>query len=67
MQYNMKNEKEYIIKYNFNNKTPNIKSLKNDYESIRKKVLENDDNITDKVNIQKKNTLTKNIINFKIV
>jgi hypothetical protein len=63
----MKNEKEYIIKYNLNNKTPNIKHLKNDYESIKKKVLENDDNIIDKVDIEKKNTLTKNIINFKIV
>lgn len=31
------------------------------------KVLENCDNITDKVNIQNKNTLIKNIINFKIV
>lgn len=63
----MKNEKEYMIKYNLNNKTPNIKHLKNDYESIRKKVLENDDNIIGKVDIEKKNTLTKNIINFKIV
>ena len=59
--------KEYIIKYNLNNKAPNMKKLKNDYESIRKKVLENDDNVIDKIDIQKKNTLTKNIINFKIV
>ncbi len=63
----MKTEKEYIIKYNLGTKPPNINKLRNDYESIRKKVLENDDKMTDKIDNQKKNTLTKNIINFKIV
>ena len=63
----MKHEKEFIIKYNLCSKAPSVKNLKNDYESIRTKVLENDDNITDKINTQKKNTLTKNIINSKII
>lgn len=61
-------KKEYIIKYSFND-NPNIKHLKNDYESIRRKVLENDENSIDKIDIEKKNknVINKKILNFKIV
>ena len=65
-------KKEYIIKYNLNN-TPNTKHLKNDYESIRRKVLENDENSINKIDMEKsktqnnKNIINKKIIDFKIV
>ncbi len=65
-------KKEYIIKYNLDN-TPNIKHLKNDYESIRRKVLENDENSINKIDMEKsktqnnKNIINKKILDFKIV
>ena len=65
-------KKEYIIKYSFNN-APNIKHLKNDYESIRRKVLENDENSINKIDMEKsktqnnKNIINKKILDFKIV
>ena len=75
----MKNKNNFIIipkvepMFNYNlNKTPTIKHFKNDYESIRKQVLDNENNIN-KIDIENnkesvvKNTINKNIINFKIV
>ena len=60
-------KKEYIIKYSFND-NPNIKHLKNDYESIRRKVLENDENSINKIDMEKSKTQNnKNIINKKIL
>ncbi len=65
-------KKEYIIKYSFNN-TPNIKHLKNEYESIRRKVLENDENSINKIDMENsktqnnKNIINKKILDFKIV
>ncbi len=63
-------KKENIIKYNFYSGV-DIKPIKNDYETIRNKVL-NDDNSINKINIEKnndnyiKNNINKNILNFQI-
>jgi len=61
-------KKEYSIKYHINN-APNIKHIKNDYETIRNKVLNNDENNINKLDIENKskNVINKRIIDFKIV
>ena len=53
-------KKENNIKYNYNlNYNPEIKNFKNDYESIRKRVI-NEENDINKIDIEKiKNKLIK--------
>ena len=61
-------KKENLIKYCINN-TPDIKHIKNDYETIRKKVLDNNENNINKFDIENKskNVINKKIIDFKII
>jgi hypothetical protein len=66
-------KKENNIKYNYNlNYNPEIKNFKDDYESIRKRVINEENNIN-KIDIEKnkkqinKNIINKNILNFQIV
>ena len=53
-------KKENNIKYNYNlNYNPEIKNYKNDYESIRKRIINEENNIN-KIDIEKiKNKLIK--------
>ena len=66
-------KKENNIKYNYNlNYNLEIKNYKNDYESIRKRVINEENNIN-KIDIEKnkkqinKNIINENILNFQIV
>jgi len=63
-------KKEENIKYTFNyniNNVPKIKTLKNDYDTIRNIVINNDENSINKIHMKKENIINKNIINFQIV
>lgn len=63
-------KKEESIKYTFNyniNNVPKIKTLKNDYDTIRNIVKNNDENNINKIHMKKENIINKNIINFQIV
>jgi len=63
-------KKEESIKYTFNyniNNVPKIKTLKNDYDTIRNIVINNDENSINKIHMKKENIINKNIINFQIV
>ena len=56
------------IKYNINNAPINLKSKKDDYETIRNKVNNNETDIN-KIDMEKhniKNVINKNIMNFQI-
>ena len=66
-------KRENNIKYNYNlNYNPEIKNFKNDYESIGKRVA-NEENNANKIDVEKikkqinKNIINKNILNFQIV
>jgi hypothetical protein len=73
ISFNIMKKKENNIKYNYNlNYNPEIKNFKDDYESIRKRVINEENNIN-KIDIEKnkqqinKTIINKNILNSQIV